>query len=61
MNPVIEVEKEVLSKHRILFCAHCGTYTKHVLSKSGEYYSCRCGSIVDIDVIEKEKEDVCKV
>ena len=52
----IEVLEEQLTRHKILFCTHCGTWTNHALSRSFEYYMCHCGTCVEIDVIEKESE-----
>ena len=56
MNQVIELEEEMLSIHCMLPCVNCGTWTKHVLSKSKEFYACFCGEIIDIEL--KEIEDV---
>lgn len=53
---VIEIEPEMLSKHCILFCLHCGTWTQHILSKSGEYYACSCGTIIDVELKENEND-----
>jgi len=52
----IEVLEEQLTRHKILFCTHCGTWTNHALSRSFEYYMCHCGTCVEIDIIEKESE-----
>lgn len=57
MNQVIEIEEEMLSKHIIIFCPVCETETKHVLSFTRQYYACSCGTIVDIEIKEKENED----
>jgi ribosomal protein S27E len=52
---VIEIEEEMLSKHCNLPCNDCGEDTRHILSRNKEFYSCiECGSIVDIEIIEKE-------
>ena len=57
-NQVIIIEKTMLSKHCLIFCPVCETTTKHVLSRSGEFYSCSCGSIVDIEnPVDEEIED----
>jgi len=56
VNQVIELEEEMLSIHCMLPCVNCGTWTKHVLSKSKEFYACYCGEIVDIELKEKEIE-----
>jgi len=53
---IIEITKYMASKHCLLFCSTCGTNTKHVLSKSGEFYACQCSSIVDVEYKEDEKE-----
>jgi hypothetical protein len=39
-------------------CTSCGTTTNHVLSRSGEFYSCGCGEIVWIEFPNEENEDV---
>jgi ssDNA-binding Zn-finger/Zn-ribbon topoisomerase 1 len=58
---VIVIEKTMLSKHCLIFCPVCETTTKHVLSRSGEFYMCStkdCNSIVDIEnPVEEEIED----
>jgi len=53
---VIEVEETMLTLHCILPCTNCGTWTKHVLSRSKEFYSCQCGEIIDVEIKEKENE-----
>jgi len=55
---VIELEETMLSIHCLLPCPVCGTTTKHVLAKSKEFYSCSCGSIVEIELKEIENETV---
>ena len=57
MNQVIEIVRTMLSKHCILFCPHCETYTAHYLSRMNDFYACQCGSIVEVEIIEEEKED----
>ena len=56
MNQVIEINKWLLSKSIVLFCPECGTSTKHVLSQSQQYYSCGCGTIVDIEIKDDDSE-----
>jgi hypothetical protein len=57
-NPmVITIEKTMLAKHCLLLCTNCGTTTNHVLSRSGEFYSCGCGEIVWIEFPNEEIED----
>jgi hypothetical protein len=48
----------MITKHCILFCPHCETYTVHYISRMKDYYACQCGNIVEIDVIEEEIENV---
>jgi hypothetical protein len=54
---VITIEKTMLAKHCLLLCTNCGTTTNHVLSRSGEFYSCGCGCIIEVE-IKEENEDV---
>ena len=55
---IITIEKEMLAKHCIIFCPICETETKHVLSRSNEFYSCACGNICDIELKEEENETI---
>ena len=57
MYQVIEIVKSMITKHCILFCPHCETYTNHVLAKSREFYSCSCGDIVWIDFLDDEETE----
>jgi len=56
MNQVIEINRWLLSKYMVLFCPTCGTSTKHVLGQSKQYYSCGCGTIVDIEIKDADSE-----
>ena len=56
MTQVIEIVRTMLSKHCILFCPHCETYTAHYLSRMNDFYACLCGNIVEIELIDEETE-----
>jgi len=56
MWQVIEIDKELLSKSIVIFCPECDTPTKHVLSVSKQYYSCGCGTIVEIEIKDADSE-----
>jgi hypothetical protein len=54
-NQVIVIEKTMLSKHCLIFCPVCETWTSHYLSKLGDFYACGCGgNFVEIEL----KEDI---
>lgn len=54
---IITIERTMLAKHCLILCTNCGTETNHVLSRSGEFYSCWCGEIVDVEIKEEDNED----
>lgn len=56
-NQVIVIEKTMLSKYCLIFCAECETNTRHALGTSGQIYVCGiCGSVIDIEIEEIEDE-----
>ena len=46
MNPVVR------QPTRLLPCEHCGTWTKHTLSKDGKLYVCACGETTDYLIVK---------
>lgn len=55
MNQVIELETWQISKHCLLPCSNCETWTNHALNRTGEFYACSCGEIIDIEIKETAK------
>lgn len=53
-NKIITIVKAFIWNKCLLHCSECGTVTVHALSKDGAYYSCGCGTCIDIEYKEEE-------